>query len=358
VHIYAGETQYFSGYKPGKYNLFFLLEDNRYIIIKNIIVKANGHTNYNLDSTVKIIQADEFSKRLDLSILLAFERRAFNYNAGTPDYILEVFNGKFLSPEYLKLPVSGTVNDESGLPVYGAKVQIKGTPISIRTDKEGKFKIKLPEKGTLLISSRDFRMREIPIINQSDFLKITLVSTAGGLEEVVVTAGGVTIKRREQGNQATMINAQQLTVSPSALDLGADSVSRLNSVRLVLRGNRSFLGNNMGLVIIDNVIVPKSVTAPSFGIQFRGYVTVPSTGVYSFFYTCDDGGVLRMANRLVVDNDGNHAPIEKSGQVALAKGAHPIEVDFIEGGGGYTLKLKYSLNGGEPMDIPNSWFSH
>ncbi|XWW45003.1 family 20 glycosylhydrolase [Fibrella sp. USSR17] len=109
---------------------------------------------------------------------------------------------------------------------------------------------------------------------------------------------------------------------------------------------------------IDNVVVPKSVTAPSFGIQFRGYVTVPATGVYSFFYTCDDGGVLRMANRLVVDNDGNHAPIEKSGQVALAKGAHPIEVDFIEGGGGFTLKLKYSLNGGEPMEIPDSWFSH
>ncbi|ARK12859.1 family 20 glycosylhydrolase [Fibrella sp. ES10-3-2-2] len=109
---------------------------------------------------------------------------------------------------------------------------------------------------------------------------------------------------------------------------------------------------------IDNVVVPKSVTAPSFGIQFRGYVTVPSTGVYSFFYTCDDGGVLRMANRLVVDNDGNHSPIEKSGQVALAKGAHPIEVDFIEGGGGFTLKLKYSLNGGEPMEIPDSWFSH
>jgi hexosaminidase len=110
--------------------------------------------------------------------------------------------------------------------------------------------------------------------------------------------------------------------------------------------------------VINNVVVPKSVNAPSFGIQFRGYVNVPETGVYSFFYNCDDGGVLRMANRLVVDNDGNHSPIEKSGQVALAKGAHPFEVDFIEGGGGFTLKLKYSLNGGEPMDIPDSWFSH
>ena len=109
---------------------------------------------------------------------------------------------------------------------------------------------------------------------------------------------------------------------------------------------------------INNVVVPKSVNAPSFGIQFRGYLTVPQTGVYSFFYTCDDGGILRIADRMVVDNDGNHFPIEKSGQVALAKGTHPFEADSIEGGGGFTLKLKYSLNGAEPMDIPDSWFVH
>ena len=109
---------------------------------------------------------------------------------------------------------------------------------------------------------------------------------------------------------------------------------------------------------IPNVVVPKSVNAPSFGLQFRGYLNVPETGVYSFFYTCDDGGILRIADRMVVDNDGNHFPIEKSGQVALQKGLHSFEADFIEGGGGFTLKLKYSLNGSELMDIPDSWFTH
>ncbi|OZI08121.1 beta-hexosaminidase [Siphonobacter sp. BAB-5385] len=107
---------------------------------------------------------------------------------------------------------------------------------------------------------------------------------------------------------------------------------------------------------VSNVVVPKTVIAPSFGIQFRGLINVPETGVYSFFYTCDDGGILRIADRMVVDNDGNHFPIEKSGQVALQKGAHPFEADFIEGGGGFTLKLKYSLNGSEPKEVPDSWF--
>ncbi|WP_262511063.1 hypothetical protein [Larkinella arboricola] len=44
--------------------------------------------------------------------------------------------------------------------------------------------------------------------------------------------------------------------------------------------------------------------------------------------------------------------------MALQKGAHPFEADFIEGGGGFTLKLKYSLNGSAPADIPDSRFTH
>jgi hexosaminidase len=48
----------------------------------------------------------------------------------------------------------------------------------------------------------------------------------------------------------------------------------------------------------------------------------------------------------------------KSGQAALEKGAHPFRLDFLEAGGGYTLKLQYSLNGGIPQDIPDSWFGH
>lgn len=110
--------------------------------------------------------------------------------------------------------------------------------------------------------------------------------------------------------------------------------------------------------VTPNVAIPAAVGAPSFGVQFRGYLNVPETGVYTFFYTCDDGGVLRIANRLVVDNDGNHFPIEKSGQVALAAGQHPIEADFIEGGGGFTLKLTYSVNGSAPAPVPDRWFSH
>ncbi|PVY43745.1 family 20 glycosylhydrolase [Pontibacter virosus] len=113
-----------------------------------------------------------------------------------------------------------------------------------------------------------------------------------------------------------------------------------------------------GSTVVERLQVPQEAKAPSFGVQFRGYLEVPETGIYSFFLTCDDGGVLRIADRLVVDNDGLHPPIEKSGQVALEKGLQPFELDFIEGGGGYTLKLLYSKDGSQLQEVPQNWLKH
>jgi hexosaminidase len=109
---------------------------------------------------------------------------------------------------------------------------------------------------------------------------------------------------------------------------------------------------------VDSITVPREAEAPSFGLKYRGYLNIPKDGIYSFYLTCDDGGVLRIANREVVNNDGLHAAIEKNGQLALKKGLQSFALDFIEGGGGYKLQLKYSVNGTEPKDIPSDWLKN
>nr|WP_294941306.1 family 20 glycosylhydrolase [uncultured Mucilaginibacter sp.] len=109
---------------------------------------------------------------------------------------------------------------------------------------------------------------------------------------------------------------------------------------------------------VQGITVPKKAEAPSFAIKYRGYFDIPADGIYSFYLTCDDGGTLKIAARDVVDNDGLHAAIEKNGQVALKKGLQAVALDFIEGGGGFALKLKYSLNGSEPKEIPSEWLKN
>lgn len=109
---------------------------------------------------------------------------------------------------------------------------------------------------------------------------------------------------------------------------------------------------------VNGIQVPEDIKAPAFGLQYRGFIDVPTTGIYSFYLTSDDGSVLRIGDRTVVDNDGLHSAGERSGQVALQKGMHPFSLDFIEGGGGYTLRLQYSREGGSPQDIPDRFFMH
>lgn len=108
---------------------------------------------------------------------------------------------------------------------------------------------------------------------------------------------------------------------------------------------------------VNNVIMPDSMGhgGRPFGATLKGFINVPETAVYSFFLTADDGANLYIDGEKVVDNDGWHAPLQKSGQIALQKGLHPIEVKFVEGGGGYTLKLEYRVNGGKIGRIPDEW---
>jgi hexosaminidase len=102
----------------------------------------------------------------------------------------------------------------------------------------------------------------------------------------------------------------------------------------------------------------KETPTTGWGMQFTGYIDVPATGVYSFYLNSDDGSVLWIAGRLVVDNDGLHSPREKVGQVALQKGLHVFSLDFIDGGGGSALGLRYSLSNGAVQDVPAEWFRH
>jgi hexosaminidase len=89
-----------------------------------------------------------------------------------------------------------------------------------------------------------------------------------------------------------------------------------------------------------------------FGLEFTGYVTVPASGVYTFYLTSDDGSELRIGEAIVVGNDGYHAAAEKAGVVALEAGYHPITVRYFQASGAKTLTLAAEIEGPEgPSDI-------
>lgn len=94
-----------------------------------------------------------------------------------------------------------------------------------------------------------------------------------------------------------------------------------------------------------------------FFLSFRGYLTVPEDGVYTFYLTSDDGSVLRIGDRLLANNDGLHPEKTVTASIALRAGRHPIEVGYFQSGGAMALRLEYKGPGIPRQRVPASAYS-
>ena len=89
-----------------------------------------------------------------------------------------------------------------------------------------------------------------------------------------------------------------------------------------------------GIVPEITMNVPQRLRSDAFALRFTGQIRVPRSGKYTFYTTSDDGSRLYIGKKMVVNNDGLHGPIEKSGTIALEAGTHPITVTYFDNGGG------------------------
>ena len=109
-------------------------------------------------------------------------------------------------------------------------------------------------------------------------------------------------------------------------------------------------------IAVSSIALPPGLPEDNFAVQFDGVIDVPATGIWTFWLTSDDGSMLWIDGRPVVDNDGPHGAKDVRGQAPLAAGAHTIRVGFFEGGGAATLSLEWAGPGGERHVVPTSAF--
>ena len=105
---------------------------------------------------------------------------------------------------------------------------------------------------------------------------------------------------------------------------------------------------------VSNFVFSPRFNEEHFAFEYRGYIRVPTIGVYTFSTSSDDGSRLYIADSLVVDNDGLHGMQEAKGVIALSAGYHRIRVTFFEKTGGDGLKVYYSGAGNQRQEIPDS----
>ncbi len=93
-----------------------------------------------------------------------------------------------------------------------------------------------------------------------------------------------------------------------------------------------------------------------FGLAFTGYFRAEEDAIYRFTLTSDDGSRFWLANVFMLDNDGLHGTVSRSGSVALARGLHPIHVRYFQAGGGSAFRMTFSVNGGEERAVEGAVF--
>ncbi len=113
--------------------------------------------------------------------------------------------------------------------------------------------------------------------------------------------------------------------------------------------------NQEGPVLETGVLSTFNVDAVkdqrSFGYNFEGYLKVPETGVYTFSLEANDGAILYLNGKMIIDNDGGHRSQVLDSKIGLKKGWHPVNVDYFQQGLAKSLKVKWEGPGVENREI-------
>lgn len=160
--------------------------------------------------------------------------------------------------------VSGKVTSSEGLPIAGASVSVIGGSVATQTDAAGNFTLNVPQGARLSVSYVGYNAQTV-IVGNSSILSIVLDSDDLALEEVVVTALGITRDKKSLGYAAQEVKGDVLTAARggNALQslsgnvagavISAPSSSLGGSTRIVLRGIGSLTGENKPLIIVDGI---------------------------------------------------------------------------------------------------------
>ena len=163
--------------------------------------------------------------------------------------------------------ITGNVLDEKeGKPIEGATVSVKGKTTATKTDENGRFSITAKKDDILLVTSISYESKQIKIKDATS-VNFSLEKTAKNLDEVIVTAMGITRTKRSLGTPAQSVKGEDLAESQrenvltslagrvAGVDITTTTGQPGASVGIIIRGAVSMDGNNQPLIVIDGLQV-------------------------------------------------------------------------------------------------------
>lgn len=181
-------------------------------------------------------------------------------------YSVNRLDGATVSVRTMESDIAGKVTDSKGQPLPGVNILIKDSQIGTTTNANGEFKITVNAENDILVFSFIGYKTQQVITGNLKTISVTLEEDTNVLNEVVVTALGISREKKSLGYATQQIKGDVINESPASNFVnnlsgkiagvnisGAGGVG--SSARIVIRGESSLSLQSQPLFIIDGVPV-------------------------------------------------------------------------------------------------------
>ncbi|MGV8879405.1 MAG: SusC/RagA family TonB-linked outer membrane protein [Sphingobacteriaceae bacterium] len=249
-------------------------------------------------------------------------------------------------------PVTGIVRDSLGEPLVGVTVKIKGTNLGVSTDENGHYTVNTPDgNGTLVFSYLGYVTQEVPVRSRSG-IDVILKKDIHSLDEVVVTALGISREKKSLGYSVGEVKAEDLVkaANPNLLKSLDGKVSGVNLTNLSSDPTSSVLVNIRGTTTMPSLSSGADVSARSQPLYVIDGIPV-GTQTFTSKDGVDFGNILSQLN----PNDIDNVTILKGGSAGAlygSEGGNGVVMITTKSGRGGKKGIGVSYSGSTALDMP------
>lgn len=231
-------------------------------------------------------------------------------------------SAKVSSSSFVDKIVTGKIlESQTGQPLEGVSVILKGTTTGTTTDAQGAFRLSVPDAGGILvISSTGYGSQEISIGSQASF-SIKLEHSTVGLEDIVVIGYGTQKKKEVTASVASVksenfvkgaVNdaGQLLQGKVAGLSIATQGGDPVANSQIILRGINSINASSSPLILIDGIPGNLRTVAPE---DIESIDVLKDGAAAAIYGTRGTNGVILITTR---KSTGRSQTVEYSGYVS------------------------------------------
>lgn len=282
--------------ETGWHRLYLFYEDQSYAMLDSLWVQRNGE-NYYHKSWPESLLADSFSIKTVQEISKAVFKQQSEKETLTN---IQQNNQTRISYPASWERIQGYIYDETGMPLIGVSILIKGTAIGTVTDIDGFYSIPKPPGalGEIEVSYMGFETKEFTATADRNLNIVMNESAELSLEEVVVTGYGVSRMKKSLGYSVDVVS----DTSPELLQGVVAGLQIAETKGINIRGAASLAADAQPLILIDGVVFTGSLADLSED-QIKAIEVLKGAEATAIYGARAADGVL-----LISTKDGKYRP--------------------------------------------------